>query len=84
MLNAFMCWYAVKGETLSKDTKEIRGVEKGVVTSFKTSYALKKKFMYLCRANGADARSTILAFIDEYGRHPEMVEFWLRLFLLKS
>ncbi len=33
MLNAFMCWYAVKGETLSKDTKEIRGVEKGVVTS---------------------------------------------------
>lgn len=74
MLNAFMCWYAVKGETLSKDTKEIRGVEKGVVTSFKTSYALKKKFMYLCRANGSDARSTILAFIDEYGRHPEMVE----------
>lgn len=64
----------MKGETLSKDTKEIRGVEKGVVTSFKTSYALKKKFMYLCRANGSDARSTILAFIDEYGRHPEMVE----------
>lgn len=49
-------------------------MEKGVVMSFKTSYALKKKFMYLCRANGSDARSTILAFIDEYERHPEMVE----------